>query len=104
MKECPNHQGSFDCNPFCRICEGNQEYESNGYLPCNRFAYCGTEVEEDVWHEELGFCVECSHLYFDHKLDPYTLEEIVLECEGEHEWIGSPLYCSACGVDKGNEE
>lgn len=22
---CPNHEGSFDCNPFCRICEGNQE-------------------------------------------------------------------------------
>lgn len=23
--ECPNHEGSFDCNPFCRLCEGNQE-------------------------------------------------------------------------------
>jgi hypothetical protein len=23
--ECPNHNGSFDCNPFCRLCEGNQE-------------------------------------------------------------------------------
>lgn len=22
---CPNHNGSFDCNPFCRLCEGNQE-------------------------------------------------------------------------------
>ena len=25
--ECPNHGGSFDCTPFCAICEGNQEYE-----------------------------------------------------------------------------
>jgi len=23
--ECPKHNGSFDCNPFCRLCEGNQE-------------------------------------------------------------------------------
>lgn len=30
-------------------------------------------------------------------------ELIVLECEANHDWIGSPAYCSACGVDKGNE-
>lgn len=23
--ECPNHDGAFDCNPFCRLCEGDQE-------------------------------------------------------------------------------
>lgn len=23
--ECPNHQGAFDCNSFCRLCEGEQE-------------------------------------------------------------------------------
>lgn len=22
---CPNHEGSFDCTPFCRLCEGEQE-------------------------------------------------------------------------------
>ena len=27
MTECPNHGGNFDCNPFCPICEGNQEYD-----------------------------------------------------------------------------
>ena len=75
MKECPNHVGNFDCNPFCRICEGKQEYEPNGYLPCNRFEHCGTQVEEDIWHEESGFCLDCSNLYFSHKLNPYTLEK-----------------------------
>jgi hypothetical protein len=75
MKVCPNHAGSFDCNPFCRICEGNQEYESNGYLPCNRFGECGEHIEEDIWKEELGFCLDCSNLYWNHKLDLY-LEEI----------------------------
>jgi hypothetical protein len=24
--ECPNHEGAFDCTPFCRLCEGEQEY------------------------------------------------------------------------------
>jgi hypothetical protein len=24
---CPNHEGSFDCTPFCEVCEGKQEYE-----------------------------------------------------------------------------
>jgi len=23
--ECPRHEGSFDCTPFCNLCEGNQE-------------------------------------------------------------------------------
>jgi hypothetical protein len=23
---CPNHEGSFDCTPFCPKCEGNQEF------------------------------------------------------------------------------
>ena len=27
--ECPNHGGSFDCNPFCDLCEGEQEYTPN---------------------------------------------------------------------------
>lgn len=28
--ECPNHEGSFDCSPFCELCEGKQEYERQG--------------------------------------------------------------------------
>ncbi len=23
---CPRHEGAFDCNPFCDICEAEQEY------------------------------------------------------------------------------
>ena len=26
MVECPNHEGNFDCTPFCRLCGGEQEY------------------------------------------------------------------------------
>lgn len=31
--------------------------------PC---VYCSEPVETDVWHEELGMCVECSNDYFSH--------------------------------------
>lgn len=27
---CPEHEGAFDCNPFCALCEGEQEF----YPPC----------------------------------------------------------------------
>ena len=28
--DCPNHEGAYDCTPFCRICEGNQGYDPEG--------------------------------------------------------------------------
>jgi len=28
--DCPNHEGAYDCTPFCRICEGNQGYDPDG--------------------------------------------------------------------------
>nr|DAW17397.1 MAG TPA: hypothetical protein [Caudoviricetes sp.] len=27
MTQCPNHNGAFDCTPFCAVCEGQQQYE-----------------------------------------------------------------------------
>ena len=36
MTECPNHEGNFDCTPFCALCEGNQEISSEQYcFGCN---------------------------------------------------------------------
>jgi hypothetical protein len=40
-------------------------------VPCIR---CADPVSAEVSEEELGFCVECSHLFWEHKLDPITLE------------------------------
>lgn len=39
--------------------------------PCIR---CGVDVDADVHEEELGFCLECSSLFWEDKLDPVTLE------------------------------
>ena len=29
--ECPRHEGNFDCTPFCNICEGEQEYDTEEF-------------------------------------------------------------------------
>ena len=63
MRECPYHEGAFDCTPFCRVCEGNQEYQYTETLPC---AYCATPVEHDTWFAEMEMCLDCSNAYFDH--------------------------------------
>ena len=71
MKVCPRHEGSYDCTPFYDVCEGNQEYEYTIYRNC---VVCSTNVDHDTWFEELGFCLDCSNDYFNHELNPYTLE------------------------------
>jgi hypothetical protein len=32
MIECPNHEGNFDCTPFCPLCEGEQEYQQGSLV------------------------------------------------------------------------
>lgn len=64
--QCPRHEGRFDCTPFCDVCEGEQEYQ---YTENRQCVGCSTNVNHDVWFEELGMCVECSHRYFDHEQD-----------------------------------
>ena len=45
--ECPNHKGSFDCNPFCQACEGEQEFCAT----CNILHYGGVEIG---FHTEIN--------------------------------------------------
>ena len=66
---CPNHEGAFDCTPFCELCEGNQELIKPETMSC---VYCPEQVEFDIWVEELRMCVDCSHKYFDGEIDPYA--------------------------------
>lgn len=73
--ECPNHSGSFDCTPFCDVCEGNQEFDPQTLISC-QVPECTEQLTKDVYIEELGFCIEHSHAYFNHELNPYTLERM----------------------------
>lgn len=73
--ECPRHGGNFDCTPFCDVCEGEQAYTPTSKLLCI-VPDCAKRIPKDIWLEELGFCVEHSHAYFNQELDPVTLERI----------------------------
>ena len=64
IRVCPAHEGAFDCNPFCNICEGEQEYQYTDTRPC---IYCHIAVEHDTWFSELGMCLDCSNKYYNHE-------------------------------------
>ena len=59
---CPNHQQDFDCNSFCSICEGEQEYCPVGCEPIACNTCCAydyepvvlTKIEDDFYQ-----CQDC---------------------------------------------
>lgn len=75
MTPCPNHDGSFDCNPFCKLCEGDQEFDPQAMITCD-VPDCPEQITKDTYITELGFCVDHSHAYFNQELDPFTLERL----------------------------
>jgi hypothetical protein len=44
LLECPRHGGSFDCTPFCDLCEGNQEYD-----PDETQGHCSETLQDGVF-------------------------------------------------------
>lgn len=53
MNPCPNHQGNFDCTPFCNLCEGEQELEISFPVA---FEYQCWKC--DKWHESTSDSIE----------------------------------------------
>lgn len=49
--ECPRHEGSFDCTPFCDICQGRQEYKTEGRNPETNKRHTG---------EQSKICLVCA--------------------------------------------
>ena len=43
---CPNHEGGFDCNPFCAKCEGEQEF----CFPCDQQEEFKQQVRAIIEH------------------------------------------------------
>ena len=61
--------------------------------PCQN---CGVGVPSDVWAEELGFCVECQHEYFDH-LPEGACGHFVRSCpNGEGDPFACEPFCALC--------
>jgi len=61
---CPNHEGGFDCTSFCRLCEGEQEFNPNDLTVCDK---CPKLITKGIYVEELGMCLDCSNDYYNHK-------------------------------------
>lgn len=69
---CPNHEGNFDCTPFCGLCEGDQEITPPDRWKTYRMQlviqdfYIAAETEEkaeekyDAFHMEEN-CIEPEH-------------------------------------------
>lgn len=56
---CPNHDGNYDCTPFCPICEGEQEV-----MPAR--PTCDVQGESSTW-EAHYYATEdhpLQHCYF----------------------------------------
>jgi hypothetical protein len=48
MRECPNHEGAFDCTPFCPLCAGQQE------LPIDRSTVTSTKRLERMLEDLMN--------------------------------------------------
>jgi hypothetical protein len=76
MIDCPNHEGGYDCTPFCRICEGEQGYYPTNKLPerINVMKVISYDVQDIV--ERLT--------ENDETLRTVTLEEVMQQVEA---WV-----------------
>ena len=87
---CPNHEGNFDCTPFCKICEGNQEYEretmNTKKLHKELAGFCEGYSYESQPH--YG-CYGCRETF--HTIDQ-GINDILLELEKRN--IAAELYQS----------
>lgn len=61
--QCPNHDGAFDCTPFCNVCEGNQELDMDYLLErastvawdgCHKI-YLNMDIEQTGKMVEYGY-------------------------------------------------
>lgn len=86
--ECPNHNGAFDCTPFCRLCEGNQE----------------TDLSELIAEADSVAFDGCHKIYLN--MDPqqtmkmidYGYTRIVTDTPAAMENVVAQWYDDSCGL------
>jgi hypothetical protein len=88
---CPNHEGNFDCTPFCKICEGNQEYEGNemNYQPKKLHSELAGFCEGYSYEKAHQGCYGCRETF--HTIDQ-GINDVLLELEKRQ--IAAELYQS----------
>ena len=51
LTPCPNHEGAYDCTPFCPLCEGEQEYVAAPAAICS---VCADQLDEETGYH-IGY-------------------------------------------------
>ena len=95
--ECPNHEGNFDCNPFCALCEGDQEYCPTCEDPTQAEvdAFIDTPTREDDPYTEAWLCFDCAYDIMSHGTANWSdLYDIENPEAGIREFSKSP--CPKC--------
>lgn len=91
MIECPNHEGNFDCTPFCRLCEGEQELgleefineaHSIAYEGCHKI-YINLDEKQTNQMIGYGYGKDGTHLIKATDSNPYDLLETVRDWYNE---------------------
>lgn len=85
---CPNHNGSFDCTPFCRLCEGEQE----------------TNLHEILFSTHSVSWDGCHKIYLNmdekqtEKMIGYGYDKTIIDSPSAMENVVSQWYDDSCGL------
>lgn len=72
MQPCVNHNGNYDCTPFCRICEGFQ------------YMYTGDHSRKGACDEDSAIWFECrDHGDGCNRIVCADCNSVLVNCEGE---------------------
>ena len=83
--ECPNHEGNFDCTPFCRLCEGEQELgldefineaHSIAYEGCHKI-YISLDETQTNKMISYGYGEDNTYLIKAEDSNPYDLSDTI---------------------------
>jgi hypothetical protein len=47
--------------------------------------YCDIFMDKEIWEEEGNMCLECSNLFYDHKINPYDPDTYPKNRKGNNE-------------------
>jgi hypothetical protein len=101
LVECPNHQGGWDCSPFCKLCGGEQEYETNEERGTSKM----NETETKLYLASCDFCPERypAIVKFVKVWDQWRVSnwlETIHPLAGS-DWLAT--WCESCGPQHQNE-
>lgn len=84
---CPEHDGGYDCTPFCRTCEGEQEYCPQCDPIETETGYVTYSYDPPILsHKHYRFvCDHCEWVSHNHGVLSEASRELAEHARSEHE-------------------